>query len=98
MKAFDFVMSKIAEESVEIAHDALKAKMFGPHNFDPADSRREENIARLGRELDDLMACLVFMQQESGYVYKPSGDRITAKVKKLKTQFQSLGGKLNDQR
>lgn len=81
MTRTQLLLSKLAEEGCEIAQISLKAQQFGMEEVYPA--KGLTNAQRIHLELDDLMAIIEMLNEESGLGYTPSRERIEAKKAKV---------------
>lgn len=85
MNLQQFLLTKLAEESSEIAQIALKTQQFGVDEARPGQPRT--NAERVYCELDDLLA-IVEMLNEDGLGYLPNRERIEAKKDKVRRFLQ----------
>lgn len=81
MNNLQFLLNRLAEESVEIAKDSLKAVEFGLTATD-TDGRQYDNKAAIHSEINDLMAIIEMLNEECGFNYKPNVEAIA--IKKVK--------------
>lgn len=85
MNLQQFLLTKLAEESSEIAQIALKTQQFGVDEARPGQPLT--NAERVYCELDDLLA-IVEMLNEDGLGYLPNRERIEAKKDKVRRFLQ----------
>lgn len=82
MTNLQYLLSRLSEECIEVAHAALKASQFG---LDSQDPRTGETIQeKLESELNDLEGVLALLRQETEFDFKSCSQRITDKIIRLK--------------
>jgi hypothetical protein len=81
MNRAQFLLTKLAEESAEVVHIALKTQQFGFNEVCPDQSYT--NAQRVHQEIDDLFAIVEMLNEECGFGYRQSRTRITEKKKKV---------------
>ena len=82
MNQLQHLLTKLAEEGSEVAQIALKTQQFGPSESMPGQTLN--NFERCHHELDDLWAIVEMLNEQFGFEYSPSRERI--EVKKLKVR------------
>lgn len=92
MDRLQLLLNKLAEEGTEVAQIALKTAQFGLH--ESREGQYPTNAERCHAEIDDLMAAVEMLNEEYGFGYEPSRERIDAKkakVNKFAAYSESLG-------
>ena len=92
MDRLQLLLSKLAEEGTEVAQIALKTAQFGLH--ESREGQYPTNAERCHAEIDDLMAAVEMLNEECGFGYTPSRERIEAKkakVNKFAAYSETLG-------
>lgn len=82
MNQLQHLLIKLAEEGSEVAKIALKTSQFGPDEVMPG--QPFNNFQRCHQELDDLWAMVEMLNDQYGFGYAPSRDRIDAKKEKVR--------------
>lgn len=82
MNQLQHLLTKLAEEGSEVAQIALKTAQFGPNEVMPGQPL--DNFQRCHQELDDLMAMVEMLNDQYGFGYKPSRERMDAKKEKVR--------------
>lgn len=80
MSRLDRLLSKLSEEAIEVAKEALKAQQFGLNN---ATHEFTSNRQRLVNELDDFNAIVEMLNEEFGLEYEPDPTAIQLKKEKV---------------
>lgn len=92
MNRQQMLLGKLAEEAAEVAQIALKSQLFGL--TERCVGLSFNNAERTHQELDDLMAIIEMLNEECGFGYVTSPQRIAekkAKVNLYAVYAQSLG-------
>lgn len=92
MNLLQHLLTKLAEEGAEIAQIALKTQQFGPREVMPGQPL--DNFQRCHLEIDDMQAVIELLNDQHGFGYVPSRERIEAKKAKMSKYLafsQSLG-------
>lgn len=92
MNIYQYLLTKLAEEGTEVAQISLKTQQFGKDEVCP--DQPFTNTERTHQELDDLLAAVEMLNEECGFGYTPSRERIEAKKTKVKKYLgysQELG-------
>jgi len=92
MNRLQFLLTKLAEEGMEVGQIALKAQQFGLSETCP--DQPYSNAERIHQELDDFMAAIEMLNEEFSFGYVPNRSRIEAKkakVNKYADYAKSLG-------
>ena len=79
MDRLQLLLTKLAEESAEITQVALKAQQFGLTE----EYQDTTNVERIHRELDDLMAVVLMLNDEYDFGYDPNQGWIDIKKHKI---------------
>jgi hypothetical protein len=82
MDRFQYYLTKLAEESSEVAQIALKTQQFGRNEIMPG--QPFTNIERCRAELNDLWAIIELLNNEYYFGYTPDRSQIEAKKEKVK--------------
>lgn len=82
MNHLQHYLTKLAEECSEVAQVALKTQQFGPGEVMPG--QPFNNFERCHQELDDLWAMVEELNDQFGFGYTPSHERIEAKKAKVR--------------
>lgn len=64
MTRFQYLLIKLAEESSEVAKQALKTSQFGYDSYNPNDYAQTTNHTLLSNELTDLMVIVYMLKTE----------------------------------
>lgn len=86
MNRTQYLLCKLAEESVEVAQITLKSQQFGIHEVFPGQPL--SNGERIHLELDDLNAQIEMLNEESGFSYVPNRARMDAKKEKVNRYYE----------
>ena len=81
MNRLQLLLTKLSEEGSEVTQIALKTQQFGLHESCPG--QPFTNAERTHQEIDDLMAMVEMLNEEFGFGYAPSRERIEAKKVKV---------------
>lgn len=81
MTHVQFYLTKLSEESAEVAQIALKTQQFGPDEVMPGQPLN--NYERIHKELDDLNAMVEELNDRFGLNYVPNRAAIAAKKTKV---------------
>lgn len=81
MSRTQYCLNRLAGESSEVAHIALKTQEFGLHEVCPG--QPFTNAERIHQELDDQAAVLELLNGEADFKYTPNRERIEAKKAKI---------------
>lgn len=85
------LLTKLAEECVEVAHAALKAQQFG---FEDRHPRKIFTKAeRLHQELNDLLAIVGMLNEEFAFGFAPDISLAAAKKDKV-NKYAAISAKL----
>lgn len=90
MNRLQFLLTKLAEESSEIAQAALKAQQFGLH----ADFQGKTNLEALRFEFNDLLTICKMLNNEFETQLRPDREYIDLKESKVDKYYdmsQTLG-------
>ena len=82
MNHMQYYLTKLAEESSEVAQIALKTQQFGPCEVMPGQPLN--NFERCHLELDDLWAMVEELNDKFGFGYAPNRDRMESKKAKVR--------------
>ena len=80
------LLTKLAEECNEVAQRALKAQQFGTEEIQPG--QELNNYQRLHLELNDLLAVVEMLNEETGFNFKVSKKMIQDKKTKINKFYQ----------
>lgn len=80
MDRIQFLLCKLSEEASEVAQIALKNQQFGLNQVWPEQSY--SNKERAHQELNDLLAIVDMLNEESDFNYTP--DKMEIEAKKVK--------------
>lgn len=83
MNQLQHLLTKLAEESSEVAQIALKTQQFGPTEIMP--EQPLNNFERCHQELNDLLAVVEMLNDQYCFGYAPNRERIEEKKKKIRT-------------
>lgn len=87
MNRIQYLLTKLAEESAEIAQIALKSQQFGVHEICP--DLPESNIERVNKEFNDLLGVVAMINMELGYeALAPVDQFIENKILKVEKYYQ----------
>jgi NTP pyrophosphatase (non-canonical NTP hydrolase) len=92
MNRLQYLLTKLAEESSELADIALKTSQFGPYNVGPNET--ETNREMVTNEFNDVLAVVEMLSDEFGLSICRSDLRIDGKKEKVNRFFKyscSLG-------
>ena len=78
-----YLLEKLGEECVEVSLIASKAKQFGLESNNNGLLPRT-NKEEIHRELDDVMAQIEMLNEETDFNYTPNREAINAKKEKMK--------------
>lgn len=81
MNRLQLLLTKLSEESSEVSQIALKTQQFGLYESCPG--QLFTNAERTHQEIDDLMAIIEMLNDEFGFAYTSSRERIEAKKAKV---------------
>ena len=81
MTRLQLLLNKLSEEGCEVGQIGLKTAQFGLSEKCPG--QPFTNAERCHQEIDDLMAMIEMLNEEFGFGYTPSRERIVAKKKKV---------------
>lgn len=93
MTRLQLLLGKLAEEGCEVSQIALKTQHFGLHEVRP--DQEFTNAERTHQEIDDFMAVVEMLNEEYGFGYVPSRERIAAKKAKV-NQFAEKSVELGE--
>jgi NTP pyrophosphatase (non-canonical NTP hydrolase) len=65
MNVQEYLLTKLAEECVEVAQRASKANIFGPYETQPGHCLN--NVDRIADELEDVRVILDLLQERCGF-------------------------------
>jgi len=82
MNQLQFYLTKLAEESSEVAQIALKTQQFGPGEVMPGQSLN--NFERCHLELNDLWAMVEELNDKFDFGYVPNREQIETKKAKVR--------------
>lgn len=82
MNREQYILSKVAEEAVEVSKEALKAQQFGMQSSHP-DEPSITNRDRIVAELNDLLACVFMLDPSIAFEIEHANSRQAAKVLKV---------------
>ena len=82
MNQLQHLLTKLAEECSEVAQIALKTSQFGPTEVMPGQPLN--NFERCHQELDDLWAMVEMLNDQYGFSYCQSRERIESKKEKVR--------------
>ena len=92
MNNLQFLLNRLAEESVEIAKDSLKAAEFGLIATD-SDGQKYDNKTAIHAEINDLMAIIEMLNEDCDFNYKPNPEAIA--IKKVRVaKYREISRKL----
>lgn len=92
MNATQYLLTKLAEEAVEVAQRALKAAQFGLDEVQPGQD--QTNSDRLAGELNDMAAIRLMLDEECGVLFPYCMSAVmqkVEKVRKFRAYSESLG-------
>jgi hypothetical protein len=81
MNSLQYYLTKLAEESSEVAQIALKTQQFGRSELMPGQPLN--NFERCHQELDDLWAMVEELNEKFDFGYTPNRERIEDKKDKV---------------
>lgn len=87
MNRQEYLLGKLAEESVEVGKEALKAQQFGLDSYhpdDPATSNRD----RIAAELNDLLAVALMLDPTLALDLELGNRAQALKVEKVERYYQ----------
>lgn len=90
MNREQYLLTKLAEEAVEVAQMALKTQQFGMLEV----YKTEDNRTRLHAELNDLFAIIEMLNKECDFKFVMDQSQINTKITKVDHYYEyskSLG-------
>lgn len=84
MNRREYLYLKLAEECLEVAHEAHKILVFGPDY--PVPNAAITCVEKLRDELNDILASIQMLNEE-GLGFEPNPGKIAAKVAKVNTVY-----------
>lgn len=81
MNNVQYLLTKLAEECVEVAQMAHKCQQFGMYEKQPGNPK--SNVQRLHDELNDVMGIIQLLNDEECFSFLPSEEAIANKIQKV---------------
>jgi NTP pyrophosphatase (non-canonical NTP hydrolase) len=85
MNRLQYLLTKLAEEAVEVSQIALKTQQFGLEEVCP--NLPYTNKQRIYQELDDLNAILTMLAVEFDFYYKINPEAVADKIAKVNKYY-----------
>jgi len=82
MNNYQYLLTKLTEESLEVGKESLKTQQFGAHEICPGLSLT--NQQRIHSELNDLAGIIEMLNEECDFGYTPDPEAVKAKKEKVK--------------
>lgn len=92
MNREQYLLTKLSEECMEIGKEALKIQQFGFNSYNPEEPN-VSNKQRLINELNDLMAIIELLNEDTTLNYSPHDVDIAIKKDKV-DKFYNLSSEL----
>lgn len=86
MNRLQYLLTKLAEESSEVAQIALKTQQFGLEEQHP--KLEFTNRQRIHQELDDLFAIVDMLNSEFFFEYLPNLEALDKKIMKVNKYYE----------